>query len=261
MVSNLQCVVLAGGLGTRMRPQTERVPKTLLPVGDTPFAHYQLAWMAAHGVAEVVYCIGFLGNQVRAFVGDGGKWGLTVQYVEDGDTLAGTGGALRRAFDACILRDEFLVMYGDSFLPLDFRFLVRDFAEQTLPAMMAVYCNRGRFDTGNVQYEGGRVVLYQKRKPATRGIDLHYIDYGITVLSADIVAEEIPAGAKSDLADMYHRLSVDGRLAGYEVHERFYEIGSPAGLADFSRWAADHTADSWLSLDLSVVEAGSGTAQ
>jgi NDP-sugar pyrophosphorylase family protein len=260
MVCNLQCVVLAGGLGTRMRPLAGRVPKTLLPIGGTPFAHYQLAWMAAHGVAEVVYCIGFLGDQVREFVGDGGNWGLAVRYVEDGDALVGTGGALRRAFDAGVLKDEFLVTYGDSFLPVDFRLLARAFAAQTLPAMMAVYCNRGRFDAGNVQFAGGRVVLYQKGKPAKESADLPYIDYGVAAWKADSVAKRIPAGAKTDLADVYHRLSVAGQLAGYEVHDRFYEIGSPAGFADFTRWAADHAADSWLSAELAALEAGSVTA-
>src|SRR4051812_46987043 len=96
----MQCVILAGGLGTRMRPRTDKTPKTLLPVGDVPFAHYELSWLARHGVTHVVYSIAILGEQVRDFVGDGDRWGLSVSYVEDGDKLAGTAGALRRALDA-----------------------------------------------------------------------------------------------------------------------------------------------------------------
>src|SRR5437870_13774975 len=99
----MQCVILAGGLGTRMRPLTETVPKTLLPVAGTPFAHYQLDWLARHGVRDVVYCVAVLGDQVRAYASDGSRWGLAVRYVEDGHELRGTAGALRRALDAGVL--------------------------------------------------------------------------------------------------------------------------------------------------------------
>src|SRR4051812_7410533 len=138
----MQCVILAGGFGSRMRPFTDRAPKTLIPVIDIPFAQYQLTWLARHGVPDVVYSIGFLGEQIRAYVGDGSRWGLKVSYVEDGKEPAGTAGALRRAYDAGVLRDWFLVLYGDSFLPIDFRDLGAAFERQTRPAMMTVYCNQ-----------------------------------------------------------------------------------------------------------------------
>jgi NDP-sugar pyrophosphorylase family protein len=247
MMSPLQCVILAGGLGTRMRPDTDRLPKTLLPVAGKPFAHYQLSWMARHGITEVVYCIGYLGDRVRAFVGDGAAWGLRVRYVEDGDALLGTGGAVRQALDFGVLRDEFLLLYGDSFLPFDFRLLAGARAEQWRPAMMAVYRNRGKHQAGNVRFADGLVQLYQKGTSDRPVRLMPYIDYGISALCADLVAEEIPAGATRDLADVFHRLSLRGRLAGYEVHERFYEIGSPAGLADFTEWAAEHAEEPWIS--------------
>ncbi|HMF12425.1 MAG TPA: sugar phosphate nucleotidyltransferase [Gemmataceae bacterium] len=249
MNSPSQCVILAGGLGTRMRPQTDRVPKTLLPVGGTPFAHYQLSWLARHGATEVVYCIGHLGDRVRAFVGDGARWGVTVRYVEDGDTLVGTGGALRQALDFGLLRDEFLLLYGDSFLPFDFRLLANARAEQWRPAMMAVYRNRGKYQLGNVRYANGLVQFYQKARGDGPAAEMPYVDYGISALRADLVAEKIPARATCDLADVFHRLSLEGRLAGYEVYERFYEIGSPAGLADFTEWVAGHADDSWIRTD------------
>jgi NDP-sugar pyrophosphorylase family protein len=233
----MQCVILAGGLGTRMRPWTERLPKTLIPVHGVPFAHYQLAWLARHGVTEVVYSIAVLGEMVRDFVGDGSRWGLAASYVEDGKELVGTGGALRRVFDSGQLRDRFLVLYGDSFLPFDFRNLWRAFLAQPRPAMMSVYRNRHRFDTGNVRFADGVVQLYRKAKSGERpDCDLDFIDYGLSALSAPIVAEWIPYGTKCDLADVYHRLSVADHLAGFEVQERFYEIGSPSGLRDFETW-------------------------
>ena len=244
----MQCVILAGGLGTRMRPFTEKAPKTLLPVGDVPFAHYQLGWLARHGVTQVVYCIGHLGEQVRDFVGDGSRWGLAAAYVEDGPELAGTAGALRRAHDEGALRDWFLVLYGDSFLPFDFRRLAHAFLEQTRPALMTVYRNQGRWDVGNVRYANGVVRLYQKARkgePPPSGMD--YIDYGVSAFRREVVAGRVARGEKKDLSDVCHRLSVEGQLAGLEVTERFYEIGSPAGLRDFEAWTVQHPEHAWAS--------------
>jgi NDP-sugar pyrophosphorylase family protein len=240
----MQCVILAGGLGTRMRPLTTTVPKTLIPVADTPFAYYQLRWLAAHGITSVVYSIAVLGDMIRDYVGDGSRWGLPVSYVEDGPELAGTGGALRLVYDAGLLHDRFLVLYGDSFLPFDFKELAHSYETQSRPAMMAVYRNQGRFDTGNVRFANGVVSLYSKGK-AGDSSDLHYIDYGVSALKASIVADRIPANEKSDLADIYHRLSLENDLAGWEVRERFYEIGSPSGLRDFEGWVAEHPVSTW----------------
>jgi NDP-sugar pyrophosphorylase family protein len=243
----MQCVILAGGLGTRMRPLTETTPKTLLPVGQVPFAHYQLTWLARHGVTEVVYSIAVLGHLVRAYVGTGSRWGLQVRYVDDGDELRGTAGALRRALDSGVLRDRFLVLYGDSFLPFDFHRLAAAFAAEHRPALLAVYRNAGRFDTGNVRFSAGVVTLYQKVRRGELPPRLDYIDYGVSALRADLIAAHVPADRKADLADLYHRLSVEGLLGGLEVEERFYEIGSPAGLRDFAAWAEQHPTETWAS--------------
>ncbi|HZY83452.1 MAG TPA: sugar phosphate nucleotidyltransferase [Gemmataceae bacterium] len=244
----MQCVILAGGLGTRMRPHTEKAPKTLLPVGDVPFAHFQLNWLARHGVTEVVYCIGHLGEQVRDFVGDGSRWGLAADYVEDGPELAGTAGALRRAFDAGALHDWFLVLYGDSFLPFDFRRLTHAFLEQTRPALMTVYRNQGRWEAGNVRYASGVVRLYQKARKGEQPLSgMDYIDYGVSAFRREVIAESVGRGEKKDLSDVCHRLSVEGQLAGMEVAERFYEIGSPAGMQDFEAWTVQHPEAAWAS--------------
>jgi NDP-sugar pyrophosphorylase family protein len=244
----MQCVILAGGLGTRMRPHTEKAPKTLLPVGDVPFAHFQLNWLARHGVTEVVYCIGHLGEQVRDFVGDGSRWGLAADYVEDGPELAGTAGALRRAFDAGALHDWFLVLYGDSFLPFDFRRLTHAFLEQTRPALMTVYRNQGRWEAGNVRYASGVVRLYQKARKGEQPLSgMDYIDYGVSAFRREVIAESVGRGEKKDLSDVCHRLSVEGQLAGMEVAERFYEIGSPAGMRDFEAWTVQHPEAAWAS--------------
>jgi NDP-sugar pyrophosphorylase family protein len=237
----MQCLVLAGGLGTRMRALAPDLPKTLIPVAGVPFAHYQLGWMARHGVTEVLYSIGFRGEAIRDFVADGRQWGLEVRYVEDGPKLLGTGGALRRAFDAGVLREWFLVLYGDSFLPFDFRWLGQAFLGQERPAMMTVYHNQGCLDVGNVHFADGLVTLYQKPPRA----EMPYIDYGISAFRRELIAEMVPAGRKCDLGEMCHRLSVANRLAGWEVTQRFYEVGSPAGLRDFETWLEEHPVSSW----------------
>jgi NDP-sugar pyrophosphorylase family protein len=244
----MQCVILAGGLGTRMRPVTTTVPKALIPVADMPFAHYQLTWLAHHGVTEVVYSIAVLGDMIRDFVGDGRRWGLSVSYVEDGKELVGTAGALRRVYDARLLHDPFMVLYGDSFLPFDFRELAQAFDRQTRPAMMAVYHNQGRYDTGNVQYADGVVRLYRKSGAGPTPPDMRYIDYGVSVLRQAVVADGVAAGETKDLAEIYHQLSLENRLAGWEVGERFYEVGSPVGLRDFEGWVAQHPVHSWANL-------------
>lgn len=242
----MQCVILAGGLGTRMKQLTGDLPKTLLPVSGFPFAFYQLDWLAQHGVTDVVYSIGFQGHLIQEYVGDGSRWGLRVRYVADGKELCGTAGALRRAFDADVLRDWFFILYGDSFLPFDLRRLADAFLAQARPAMMTVYRNEGRFDSSNVHFAHGVVRIYWKACAGGTPLSgMDFIDYGVTALRPELVAAYIPTGRKIDLSDTYHDLGLRGLLAGLEVHERFYEIGSPDGLRDFEAWTVLHPLQSW----------------
>jgi NDP-sugar pyrophosphorylase family protein len=224
----MQCVILAGGLGTRMRPATETVPKALLPVAGEPFAAHQLELLRRGGVREVVYCIGHLGDQVRDYVGDGRRFGLGVSYVDEGEELLGTGGALRHADREGALHDEFLVLYGDSYLPIDFRTVRDAFAAVSEPALMTVFHNAGRIVASNVEFDGRRVTRYDKRQPTPA---MEWVDYGVSAMQRAVLGE-IPIGAPADLSDLFHELSVSGRLAGLAVDERFYEIGSTDGLRE-----------------------------
>jgi NDP-sugar pyrophosphorylase family protein len=235
-VSDVQCLILAGGLATRMRPLTERIPKALIPVEGRPFIDHQLGWLAGHGVTDVVLSIGYRGGELRSHVGDGTARGLRVRYVDEGSNLRGTAGAVRLAFDEGVLEERFLVTYGDSFLPIDFGDVFAAFTAGATPALMTVFRNQGRWDQSNVIFEGDRVVLYDKLRRDRPAEDFAYIDYGLSALERRIVAAEIPSGAKADLADLFGALSRRGDLAGLEVRERFYEIGSPAGLEDFGGW-------------------------
>jgi NDP-sugar pyrophosphorylase family protein len=232
----VQCLILAGGLATRMRPLTETIPKALLPIGGRPFIDHQLDWLAAHGVTDVVLSVGYLGEALSAHVGDGAAFGLRVRTVDEGPNLRGTAGAVRLAFDQGALEERFLLTYGDSFLPIDFAAVFAAFAASGAPALMTVFRNQGRWDTSNVIFDGRMVSLYDKQRRTRPAEAFAFIDYGLSALERRVVVEQIPAGAKADLADLFHTLSQRGELAGYESPERFYEIGSPAGLEDFAQW-------------------------
>lgn len=224
--------LLAGGLATRLRPMTETVPKSLVKVAGEPFIAHQLRRLSEEGVGEVVLCTGYLGDSIEAFVGDGGRFGVRVRYSADGERLLGTGGALRRALP--LIGKRFLVMYGDSYLPIRFRPVWEAFRHSGLPALMTVFRNEGRWDASNVEFAGGVIRAYDKlaRTPAMR-----HIDYGLGAFEASAIATR-PAGEAFDLAEIYRDLARGRGLAGYEAAERFYEIGSPAGLTETDAFLA-----------------------
>jgi NDP-sugar pyrophosphorylase family protein len=223
----MQCVVLAGGLGTRLSSVAGNVPKTLIPVGGRPFAEYQLEWLADNGVTDVVYCIGHGGSQVRDHLGDGSVFGPRIQYVDEGDQLRGTGGALRLAYDERVLHNNFFVLYGDSLLTIDLQAVNDRFQASRCRALMTVFRNDGRFDKSNASFDG-RTVLYDKRMPHP---DMRWIDYGLMLLSRPVIGE-IEPNCVVDLSDVLFEISLRGQLAGFEATHRFYEIGTPAALAE-----------------------------
>jgi NDP-sugar pyrophosphorylase family protein len=228
----MQCVILAGGLGTRMWPVAKTVPKTLLPVAGRPFADWQLEWLASAGVTSVVYCVGYLGEQVRDHVGDGATHGLSVSYVDEGDQLRGTAGALRLALDQGELDEHFLVLYGDSWLQVDPADVLAAARASGLPALMTVFRNDGLLDASNAEYADGRVTRYEKGLGADTPGSMRWIDYGLSVFTRDLLADRVAPGVVADLAPLCTTLAAEGLLAGYLVAKRFYEIGSLAGLAE-----------------------------
>ena len=214
--------VLAGGLATRMRPLTERVPKALLEVAGEPFIAHQLRLFAREGIADVKLL-------VERFVGDGGRFGVRVEYIVDGPVLLGTGGAIRHALDR--LGPEFLVIYCDSWLDAPYAPVVAAFRASGQPALMCVYRNDNRWDASNVDFENGIIRRYSKK---LRVPQMHHIDWGLGMLKASAVATR-PLGELWDLAELYEELANAGRLAGYEMTRRFYEIGSFEGLGETNR--------------------------
>jgi NDP-sugar pyrophosphorylase family protein len=220
-----------------MKPLTDSVPKALIEVRGVPFAHYQLSWLRDQGIKDVVYSIGYRGGQIASSIGDGRAWGLRVRYVDEGESLLGTGGAIRLAAERGVLDPAFFVLYGDSFLPISFGPVWKAWEGSGRPALMTVLRNRGHWDQSNCVYRDGGVELYDKHDASGRRQEMEYIDYGLSILSRSEIESKIPSGRTHHLPDYYHEESLAGNLAGFEVSERFFEVGSPLGLADFSRWS------------------------
>lgn len=233
----LTVAILAGGLATRLRPVTERVPKSLLEVNGEPFALHQLRLLHAKGIRRVVLCVGHLGALVERAIGDGEALGLQVDYSFDGPSLLGTAGAIRNALPK--LGDAFFVMYGDSYLPCDYAAIARSFESRRALAMMTIFRNEGKWDASNVEYEAGTILAYSKKNRTPR---MRHIDYGLGVFRAQAF-QNLPAHVACDLADLYRDLLQRKQLAAFEVHERFYEIGSPAGLQDTAEFLAAREAN------------------
>jgi NDP-sugar pyrophosphorylase family protein len=223
----LAVAILAGGLATRLRPLTEAIPKAMVEVNGEPFAYHQLRLLRRRGIDQVVFCVGYRGEQIVDAVGDGASFGLQVQYSFDGPVLLGTAGALKVA--APLLGQDFFVLYGDSFLDCDYAAVERAYRQAARPALMAVFRNDGRWDASNVEFAHGRIIAYSKEQRTAR---MRHIDYGLGVFAAAVL-NEVPADRPTDLASVYERLATSGDLAAFEVSQRFYEVGSFAGLAQF----------------------------
>lgn len=222
---SLPVAILAGGLAKRLRPLTEGLPKALVEVAGRPFAVHQVELLRRQRIDDVVWLVGYRADQIQAALGDGSRWGMRFSYVHDGPVPLGTGGAIRQALPR--LGEAFFVMYGDSYLECDVAAVERSFVESGRLGLMTVYRNGGLFDASNVEFAGGRILRYSKE---TRTPDMQHIDWGLGILRADAFSP-YPAGRPLDLARVYQDLLAANELAGYEVSNRFYEVGSPQGLA------------------------------
>lgn len=222
----LPVAILAGGQATRLRPLTQTIPKSLVEINGEPFLWHQLRLLRENGVDQVVLCVSHLGEQVRESVGDGAGFGLHVDYSFDGAVLLGTAGAIKRALP--LLGESFFVLYGDSYLPIDWRTVESAFRDSRKAALMTVYLNEGQWDTSNVEFEDGRILAYDKKRPTPR---MRYIDYGLGVFHAPALSR-VPPEQPWDLATLYADLLESGELGAFEAPHRFYEIGSFNGIEE-----------------------------
>lgn len=223
-------MILAGGLATRLRPITEKIPKSLIEVNQKPFIFHQLKLLAEQNIKEVILCVGFLGEQIQDYVGDGKDFGLHVKYAYDGDVLLGTGGAIQKAIPL-LSSDHFFVLYGDSYLPCDFLSVQKSFISQQKKSLMTVFHNNGQWDSSNVIFKQGKILMYDKK---IKSADMHYIDYGLGVFNQTAFSNNTQK--PFDLAELYQQLLVEHQLAGYEVFNRFYEVGSFNGISELENF-------------------------
>ncbi len=228
----LPVAILAGGLATRLHPLTRILPKALVDVNGEPFIAHQLRLLRASGIERVVVCAGYLGEMIQAFVGAGTRFGLRVEFSFDGPRLLGTAGAVKRALP--LLEETFFVLYGDAYLPCDYRAVHMAFDKSGKPALMTVFRNGGRWDRSNVQFVDGNILAYDKQHPTER---MHHIDYGLGVFHRSAF-EMVPDDQPFDLATLYRALLSRDHLAAHEVEQRFYEIGSLVGLEEARRYLA-----------------------
>lgn len=227
--------ILAGGLATRMRPLTNTIPKALIEVSGRPFLFHQLDYLRRQGVDDVTICVGYKGEMIEDAAGNGSSFGLQLKYVYDGDILLGTAGALRRAIP--FLGENFFVLYGDSYLPCDYRAVQKAYETRNKKALMTIINNENQWDKSNVMFRDNIIIEYNKSSPHPK---MKHIDYGLSILCADVLSN-YPSNTFLDLAEVYHNLSVQGDLTGYEVSQRFYEIGSPQGLKETEEYLSAQT--------------------
>ncbi len=221
--------VLAGGKATRLYPKTLEIPKSMIEVAGKPFIHHQLELLKKKGFRNVVLCLGNLHAEIVDYVGDGSKFGLNVKYSFDGDTLVGTGGAVMNAFE--LLSDPFMVMYGDSYLNIDFIDIIEYFKSQSLKGLMTVLKNDDKWDKSNIDFRNGKILTYKKNA----GGMFSYIDFGLSMLKKETFTGRVKNTA-FDINEVFISLIEKGELAGFEVRERFYEIGSFSGIEETGKY-------------------------
>jgi len=219
-------VVLSGGLATRMREYTEKIPKAMIDIAGKPFIHWQLTMLKEQQVEHVILCIGHLGEMIESYAGNGSKYGLKLTYSYDGDKLLGTGGAIKKIEN--ILPDTFFVTYGDSYLEIPYAPLINAYLSSEKKGLMTVYENADLFDVSNVIFRNNKLITYRKHNKVE---DMRHIDYGLGILSKESFSD-FPVDRVFDLAEVYEKLAIEKQLLGYEVFIRFYEIGSPSGLQE-----------------------------
>lgn len=222
----MPAVILAGGLAKRLRPITDQIPKALVEVAGQPFLSHQLTLLRRNGVRRVILLVGHLGEAIRERYRDGRAWDLSIDYAFDGPVLLGTAGAIRQALPR--LPERFFVMYGDSYLTCDFSAVEARFRTSGCQGLMTVFRNDGEFDTSNIEFDGSRIVRYDKQH---RTSGMRHIDYGLCAFER-LVFEGLPGGEPADLVTVCQSLLARRQLAAFEVRQRFYEIGSPQGLRD-----------------------------
>jgi len=223
-------IILAGGVATRLGAVSEHTPKAMMPIAGKPFIDYQLRLLAEQNVDEIVLSVAHLGNQIEDFVGDGSKYGISVKYAYDGPTRLGTGGAIKAVLNA--VPDCFGILYGDTYLDIEYKPIYESFLKSGKKGLMTVLRNENSWDKSNVLFENGEIKIYDKNNPTA---EMRHIDYGLSIMSKSCF-DSFQDGQAFDLSEVFESCIKRGDMAGFQVHKRFYEIGTPASLAETEQY-------------------------
>jgi NDP-sugar pyrophosphorylase family protein len=220
----LPVVILAGGLATRLQSLKKKLPKALIKISGKPFIYHQLTYLRKEGIKKVIICIGYLGDRIKNYVGNGKKFDIEVLYSKDWPHLLGTGGAIKNALP--LITDKFFILYGDTFLPINYKDIVKFHLKNKSKSVITIIKNKGMWDKSNINFKNNKIIEYNK---FNNGLEMEYIDYGLSLLSKDIF-NKYPPKKSFDLSVIFRQLIIQKKLLGFEVYKRFYEIGSIKGL-------------------------------
>ena len=226
----MKIVILCGGMATRLYPLTKKISKSMIKIEGKPFLEHQLDLLKKNGLSDIVLCVGYNAEQIKKYFGNGRKFGVRIKYSSDKKRLLGTGGALKKTEN--LLKDSFLVMYGDSYLPFNFRKAIKFFKKFDKLGLMTVFKNLNKYEPSNVQVKGNLVKSYSKKRKTKK---MKYIDYGVSIFKKEAL-KFIPKNQVYDLSQLQQLLIKKRELLAYPAEKRFYQIGSAKGLEEFKNY-------------------------
>jgi len=224
----IQTVILAGGAGTRLRPLTKNIPKPMALVAGRPFLEYQIEMLRENGLTSLLFLIGYRGEQISSHFGDGKDFGVRITYSQEPEPL-GSGGALKLAYQK--LESSFLLLYGDSYLSLDYRDFIQGFVDSKKKAAVGAYHYRDAGDRGddarhNLCINKNGVVLRFAQNSDDE--DLNYVESGVMALKKEVI-DLLPGKHANSLGEvLFPALIEQGDVVAYITDKRFYDIGTPA---------------------------------
>jgi len=225
-LGDCSAVLLAGGLGTRLRPAFHRGPKCLAPVGPRPFLDYLLNWLWRQGTEEVTLCVGYRRSQIQRRYGTGSRWGLKLNYAIESAPL-GTAGALRNA-RKFLSSASFFVLNGDSFLDIDLMEMLTFHHRRQALATVALVRSRtpGRYGAAAMD-RAGRITKFREKQPSSDGArPEEWINGGVYLMRKEMI-DRIPRATPSSLETDIFPALVGRQLFGFPTEGFFIDIGTP----------------------------------
>jgi NDP-sugar pyrophosphorylase family protein len=233
LLSQTPVVILAGGLGTRLRPVLPDLPKGLAPIGGEPFLQIQIGLLRDQGARDFVLCVGHLADTICDQFGDGGRWGVHIRYSVEGERLLGTAGALKRA--ERLFKPRALVLNGDTYLAVDYERLLRHHDQARALATLSLARARGgeRFGTVLLDSDGQYLTGFKEKQNVTNGA-VHWLNAGAYVIDSGLLDAVRPDAVASLERDVLpHAIANGYKVAAFPCRETFYDIGTPDDLAKF----------------------------